>query len=226
MKKYLQNLIDKKQKRAKELRQLINDAQTADEVRKLGEELTAVEDEEREAQKQLNAVEAAEGSAGNGFPAEESRNFNPLATFTQTAGADARDSSPYASLEYRKAFMAYVQDGTPIPAELRAGGDDGITQSKDIGAIIPETIMNEFVKEVTKIYGHIYSKVRKLNVKGGVKFPISKLKANFKWITESTVSSKQKAGDSKDFIVFNYNIGEIRVAETLLAQVVSFIVIK
>lgn len=223
MKKYLQNLIDKKQKRAKELRQLINDAQTADEVRKLGEELTAVEDEEREAQKQLNAVEAAEVSAGNGSPAdsEESRSFNPLAAFTQSAGTDARNSSPYASLEYRKAFMAYVQDGTPIPAELRAGGDDGITQSKDIGAIIPETIMNEFIKEVTKIYGHIYSKVRKLNVKGGVKFPISKLKANFKWITESTVSNKQKAGDVKDFIVFNYNIGEIRVAETLLAQVVS-----
>lgn len=81
--------------------------------------------------------------------------------------------------------------------------------------------MTEFIKEVSKVYGNIYAKVRKLNVKGGVKFPISKLKANFKWITETTVSEKQKAGDIKDFVVFEYNIGEIRVAETLLAQVVS-----
>ena len=60
-----------------------------------------------------------------------------------------------------------------------------------------------------------------MNVKGGVEFPISKLTANFKWITESTVSEKQKAGDIKEKMSFSYHIGEIRVAETLLAQVVS-----
>src|SRR5699024_10261041 len=103
----------------------------------------------------------------------------------------------------------------------RRSSDLGTTVTTDIGMIIPTTIMNEFNKDVSKVYGQIYSKVRKLNVKGGVEFPISKLSANFKWITETTASNKQKAGDIKDKVSFSYHIGEIRVAESLLAQVVS-----
>lgn len=115
------------------------------------------------------------------------------------------------------------QRGTPVPADLiqRAGGDPGPSVADDIGLIIPTTIMNEFIKEVEKVYGQIYSKVRKINVKGGVKFPISDLKANFKWITETTVSPRQKAGDIKEYIEFSYNIGEIRVSQTLLSNVLS-----
>lgn len=111
--------------------------------------------------------------------------------------------------------------GTPVPHEFRAGGDAGVTTTHDIGMIIPQTIMNEFIKDVSKVYGHIYSKVRKLNVQGGIAFPISSLKANFKWITETTTSGKQKAGDIKEKITFSYHIGEIRVAQTLLSQIVS-----
>lgn len=138
-------------------------------------------------------------------------------------GAQAREEEPYSSTEYRQAFKEYVQRGTPISADVlkRAGGDNGPTVSKDIGAIIPKTIMDEFIKEVSKVYGQVYSKVRKLNIKGGVKFPISKLKAKFSWISETTVSNKQKAGDIKDYVEFSYNVGEIRVSETLLAQIVS-----
>lgn len=138
-------------------------------------------------------------------------------------GAQAREEEPYSSTEYRQAFKEYVQRGTPISADVlkRAGGDNGSTVSEDIGAIIPKTIMDEFIKEVSKVYGQVYSKVRKLNIKGGVKFPVSKLKAKFSWISETTVSNKQKAGDIKDYVEFSYNVGEIRVSETLLAQIVS-----
>lgn len=132
-----------------------------------------------------------------------------------------QETDPYATVEYRSAFKAYVQHGTEIPAELRAGGDAGTTVAADIGMAIPTTIMTEFIKEVSKVYGQIYAKVRKLNVPGGVEFPISKLKANFKWITETKVSDKQKAGDIKEKVSFSYHIGEIRVAESLLANVVS-----
>ena len=78
-----------------------------------------------------------------------------------------------------------------------------------------------FIKKVSKVYGQLYSKVRKLNIQGGVKFPISDLKANFKWITEKTVSDRQKAGDIKEYVEFSYNIGEIRVSQTLLSQIVT-----
>lgn len=185
-----------------------------------------------------------EGRDGGGFwrnqvpQNAQTRGGNPMAAYAIGNGQDQthtrQNEVPYSSMEYRVAFKNYVQRGISIPDDVmerartaanelnkRAGGDPGPTVTADIGAIIPETIMNEFIKDVSKVYGHIYSKVRKLNVKGGVKFPISKLKATFKWITETTVSGEQKAGDIKDFIQFDYNIGEIRVTETLLAQVVS-----
>ena len=220
MKDYLTELIAEKQQRAQELRKLIAGAQTADEVRSLGNELTTVEREERKAQLQLDALEEAEENRDAGSPLN-GNGFNPTA-MVATAQMNNRSANddPYATVEYRTAFKNYVQNGTPIPQELRAGGDNGTTIAADLGMIIPTTIMDEFIKEVSKVYGQIYSKVRKLNVRGGIEFPISKLKANFKWITETTTSEKQKAGDIKDKVSFSYHIGEIRVAETLLAQVV------
>lgn len=149
--------------------------------------------------------------------------FGQQTTITGATG----NEDPYATTEYRMAFKEYVQRGTPIPANLnprmeqRAGGDLGPTVAADLGMIIPTTIMNEFITKVSKVYGQLYSKVRKLNIQGGVKFPISDLKANFKWITETTVSDRQKAGDIKEYIEFSYNIGEIRVSQTLLSQVVT-----
>lgn len=218
MKEWLQKLIDSKQKRAAELRNLIKEATTADDVRNLGAELDSVEQELRDAQTQLQEFEAR-----NVQNPQNANTFNPAAAVATTQMNQQRNTNadPYATTEYRSAFKKYVQTGTPIPAELRAGGDTGTTAAADIGMIIPTTIMNEFIKEVSKVYGQVYSKVRKLNVRGGVEFPISKLKANFKWITETKVSDKQKAGDITEKVSFSYHIGEIRVAETLLAQVVS-----
>lgn len=217
MKEFLQNLIKNKEARANELRKLIQDATTADEVRSYGNELTTVENELREAKVQLQQFEArnvTKESSANGF--------NPSAMVASVQMNQRKSTEEkFGTMEYRMAFKKYVQTGEAIPHELRAGGDTGTTVTTDIGMIIPTTIMNEFIKDVSKVYGQIYSKVRKLNVKGGVEFPISKLSANFKWITETTVSNKQKAGDIKDKVSFSYHIGEIRVAESLLAQVVS-----
>ena len=220
MTEWLKKLISTKQARAAELRKLIKEATTADEVRRLGEELNVVEQEVRDAQKQLQDYEARNVQTGTGFdPAAATGLSRVDGTQMNQQRKDEKDC--YATMEYRMAFKKYVQTGTPIPAELRAGGDSGTTIATDIGMIIPTTIMNEFIKDVSKVYGQVYAKVRKLNVKGGVEFPISKLSANFKWITETTPSGKQKAGDIKEKVSFSYHIGEIRVAETLLAQVVS-----
>lgn len=221
MKDFLKKLIANKEARATELRQLIKDATTADEVRSLGDGLNGILNEITEARAELTKLDNPEGSATQG---DNSRGMNPMATFgTASNGQTRGQEDVFDSMEYRTAFKNYVQRGTTIPQELiaRAGGDAGTTVAADLGAIIPTRVMNEFIKEVSKVYGQIYSKVRKLNIKGGVEFPISKLKANFKWITETTPSEKQKAGEIKEKISFNYHIGEIRVAESLLAQVVS-----
>lgn len=195
----------------------------AAEVRQINDELAELNDEIAETQEEMDSI-PDEPDTRSAVPAGAVQHGgNPLASYS-TQEPQKRDSEePYSSMEYRLAFKEYVQRGTPIPADViaRAGGDKGTTVAADLGMIIPTTIMDEFIKEVSKVYGQLYAKVRKLNIKGGVKFPISKLKANFSWITETTVSDKQKAGDIKEYIEFSYNIGEIRVAETLLAQVVT-----
>lgn len=236
-KKILEKRLARLQQKKTTLTQRALASQDAAEVRSINEQLEDINADIAETEEEIAACDEEPTPATNPTPADPTpedptqrqvipqnaqlRGMNPLAAFNQTP--TVRDERPYSSMEYRMAFKDYVQRGTPIPADVltRAGGDKGTTVTTDIGMIIPVTIMDEFIKEVSKVYGQVYAKVRKLNVKGGIKFPISKLKANFKWITETTVSDKQKAGDIKDYVEFSYNIGEIRVATTLLAEVVS-----
>lgn len=126
----------------------------------------------------------------------------------------------FATLEYRQAFKNYVQRGEKIPEELvKRNGEPANTNS--LGASIPTTILNEFINEIRKVYGNLYYKVRKMNVPGAVKIPISQLQATFKWITEDTVSPRQKGGNIDQFVEFSYNTAEIRVAQTLLSSIVA-----
>ena len=142
------------------------------------------------------------------------------------------NTNPYESMEYREAFMAYVQRGTPIPgnlvkaiseyraalpAEQRAGV--AITTT-DTGAAIPLTIMREVINTVRKRYGNLYSKVRKLNIPGGVEFPIGALEASFKWINETTVSPRQKLAPLSK-IQFSYHTAEIRIAQSFLSTILT-----
>lgn len=146
--------------------------------------------------------------------------------------AQEQDENPYASREYRVAFKNYVQRGIAIPAsiigkidkyrsslpsELRAGIP--IT-SADTGAAIPFTVMNEVINTVRKRYGNLYDKVRKISVRGGVEYPVGALQAKFHWITEKTVSPRQKLGNLGK-VVFNYHTGEIRVAQTFVSQLLT-----
>ena len=218
-KEFLEKRLSKLQNKMNDLATRALASNDAAEVREINEKMEDLRDDMDEVKEELDAL----AESGEPAPANvQTRGGNPLAAFN-VKSETRKDEIPFSGMEYRMAFKDLIQRGTPIPADviIRAGGDKGMTTTADIGAIIPVTIMNEFIQQVTKVYGNIYAKVRKLNVQGGVKFPISKLNASFKWITETTVSDKQKAGDVKDFVTFNYNVGEIRVAQSLLSQVVS-----
>ena len=80
--------------------------------------------------------------------------------------------------------------------------------------------MQEIINTVRKRYGNLYNKVRKTNIRGGVEYPVGALQATFKWITESTVSPRQKAG-SLAKIQFSYHMAEIRISQTLLSQILT-----
>ena len=130
------------------------------------------------------------------------------------------NADPFATMEYRQAFMHYAQTGTPIPENLYQR--DGMpANTNTLGATIPTTVLNEFINEIRKVYGNLYAKVRKLNIPGAVKVPIAELQATFKWITEDTVSPRQDGGNIHQFVEFSYNMAEIRVSQTLLSSIVT-----
>lgn len=187
------------------------------EIAEAEEELKAIEEEERQA-----ALEA-EKRAANPVPANAQLVNGEIrgATVGTFKAPEVRDNEDvFSTMEYRKAFMRYAQTGEPIPATLYQR--DGAPANTDsLGATIPTTVLNEFIQLIRKVYGNLYYKVRKLNIKGAVKVPISELQATFKWITEDTVSPRQDGGQIKEFVEFSYNMAEIRVSQSLLSSIVT-----
>lgn len=226
-KKLLEKRLAKLNAKLAEIRSKVQTSTDAAEVRELTARAEEINDDIEDINAELAAINEEEARAA-ATPATESRDnvpanaqlVNPVhmggATFTEPEKRE--DEDIYGGKEYRMAFKAYVQRGTAIPSkfEKRASA----ANSESLGAIIPTTILNELINEIRKVYGNLYAKTRKLNVPGGVKIPVGKLQATFKWITEKTVSPRQDGGSTQD-VEFSYNVGEIRVAETLLASIVS-----
>ena len=189
-------------------------SEDVNEVRSINEQVNDIDAEIEETQEEINAIDSAAEEARAAAPAV---NAEVVASFTTAANNKREDVSPLESMEYRKAFMAYVQKGTEIPAEFRNGE---VISTPDTGAAIPLTVMNEVINTVRKRYGNLYNKVRKMSVPGGVKIPIGSLQATFKWINESTVSPRQKT-NALGAVTFGYNVAEIRIAQTFLSQLLT-----
>ena len=209
LEKRMQRLLDKKNK----LVERCNASTDVDEVRSLTEALEDLKAEIEETQEELNAIETEEKRATEIPDDAKLVNGNVKGSF-QTE--EKRDNI-LESMEYRKAFMAYVQNGTPIPAEMRNGET---ISTAETGAAIPMTVMNDVINTVRKRYGNLYGKVRKLSIKGGVEFPVGALQASFKWINESTVSPRQKT-DALGKVSFGYHTAEIRIAQSFLSQILT-----
>ena len=192
------------------------------EISEVQDEIKAIEDDERAAaqQAQNTAAQQDNGEQRSAPPANATFvNGNVVAGFNMgaTANQARANDDPLSTMEYRQAFMNYIQSGTAIPAEYRAGN---AISTEDTGAAVPLTIMNEVINTVRLRYGNLYNKVRKLTVKGGIEFPIGSLRATFKWINESTVSPRQKT-DPLAKIQFSYHTAEIRIAQSFLSSIVT-----
>jgi HK97 family phage major capsid protein len=219
MKTFLEKMIAQKETRAKELKETIRTAQTADEVRAAGDALNVIESEISEARAKL--VEMEEPAQTNVV----TRGAGVLGAYGLSHAQETRNTPVLDSMEYREAFAEYVRTGAVAKfAQFEERAEELLTTA-EIGKIIPNTIMQEFIKEL-KVYGNLYNKVRKLNIKGGVEFPIEELIPTVKWITETTPSEGQKAPELKTSVSFGYHIAEARIAQSLLAQVVSLPVLE
>ena len=101
--------------------------------------------------------------------------------------------------EYRMAFMNYVLKGEAIPAQFKNQSE--VTSSGDVGAVIPNTIIERIVEKM-ELVGTILNKVTRTFYKGGVTVPTSVAKPVATWTTEHGTSDKQKKALGS--ITFNY----------------------
>ena len=186
-------------------------SEDVNEVRAIQAQIEELNAEIEETQEELDAINEEERAA---VPANaEVRNAGIVSAMSN----EKRSEEITASKEYREAFRAYVTRGVQIPAELRAGNANS---TADTGAAIPVTVMNEVINTVRKRYGNLYNTVRKTSGPGGVKIPVGSLQASFRWISESTVSPRQKVG-ALGSITFAYNEAELRIATTWLANLLT-----
>lgn len=211
----------------------------AAEVRSLTEQRAEVQADIDDVTAELAEIEADEQrsavpTASTAIPASaQAVNGNITASFSASPATTARSNeNPFESMEYREAFMAYVQCGVKLPAELVSRCNDfrnslpaeqrsGVAiTTVDTGAAIPLTVMREVINTVRKRYGNLYNAVRKTAIAGGVEYPIGALSASFKWISESAVSPNQKT-DALGKVQFAYHTAEIRIAQSFLSQLLT-----
>lgn len=204
----LKELIKEKQLRMSEINDLIEKSEDINEVKALGKEKRSLE---KDVEKLTKAME------------NEKRGFDPLASYGVTEVRE-NTNDPLSTVEYRTAFMNFVQKGQRNEVLKRA---DSEHVSGDLGILLPNTIVQEVIKGVEKVYGQLYSRIKKTNLKGGVQYPLGSFSAQMYWQgTDGTdiehgVSEKQNAGKINGYVQFTYHLGEIRIAQSLLQSVLT-----
>lgn len=202
----LKNLLTAKEARKKELMGKAEKSEDVTELRSINAELQTVNSEIEEVRSMIAAAEAN--------PVEQRGGFNPLGTYTANQVATrSEEVDAFDTIEYRKSFMKFAQTGV---WEQRA---DAVTVVTDAAKVIPTTVMKEIIKAL-KVRGQLFSRVRKLNVQGGVEFPILSLKPVASWISEAAASERQKV-TANTSVSFNYYGLECKVSTSLIVSITS-----
>ena len=208
MKAYLQKVVSDKEAQISDLTKRSEASDSVEELRSISKQIDALKAERDEARAQLTKMDAQ--------PA-----FEPMKALGTVEQKSAPVEAGPDSLEYRSAFKDYVQRGVMSPVLKRS--DDRVV-SGDLGVLVPQTVMNEIITGVQKAYGVLYARVRKTNVKGGVKYPTGAFSATFHRVTEEGVGaspSDRQNPFSGGYVEFSYNLGEIRIAQSLVAATVA-----
>lgn len=232
MKDFLKKLIESRKKELESIKKRMEESDKVDEVRALGETILKLRDEINDAEKQLAELEKednpSDGSTDTTMDEELSekkkkdgcRSLNPMSTYSLKPEERKTPVANRETMKYREAFMDFVRTGKRSEVlEMRV---DDQNEVGDLGVLLPMTVVQEIVKGVEKVYGQLYSRVKKTNIKGGVKYPIGAFDATFTRITENGApTDRQNGGSVTGYVEFSYKIGEIRLAQTLLASIIS-----
>lgn len=122
----------------------------------------------------------------------------------------------FNSIEYRKAFMNNVVNGTAIPSKFM--NVDANTKTSDVGSVIPTTVLEKIVEKL-EATGMILPLVTRTSYKGGLAIPTSAVKPVATWVSEGATSDKQKK--TTDKIVFSYYKLRCAVSVSLETDTVS-----
>lgn len=140
-----------------------------------------------------------------------------------TFGAEMEDKNMLNTREYQEAFMNLVCRGEKMPEKFQdaiaSKLTNAVTAVTDTTAVIPNTLLKEIIREL-KDCGELYSRVRKVNVQGGVDIPILTLAPTATWVADGSASEDQKL-EAKTKVSFSYYGLECKIAQTLIANVVD-----
>lgn len=207
------SLLDRKEQ-IKALAREHRDSLSTDEVDKNIAEVEALNTQIREAEKQEEEIRSLEEKikeAQNRAKLEEEKRGDKNYMENNTQNVEKR-----SSIEYRKAFMDYIQRG--VKSDILETRADAATTTSTAATVIPTTVLDEIVK-VSKISGNILPKVRKMNIKGGVKVPTLSVIPTASWISEDTPSDRKSLTTGS--VTFSYYGLEVKIAQTLLSEYTS-----
>lgn len=180
----IKDRIEKIKKRKVEINEILQDEKRAKEanLKELEKEVIELNDELQELELRQSLIDQTQKIENNAIQTRTVETFS-----TKTEKRDSIENVTN-TIEYRKAFMRYVLRGEKIPGELR---DDEITYTTDVGAVIPETVLNRIVEKL-EATGMILPLVTRTSIKGGVTVPTSSVKPVATWVAEGAGSDKQK----------------------------------
>lgn len=191
MKDFLIQLITEKRNKMLELQEKSNASEDLAEVRAIGTQLETLKSEIARAEAQLAKLEEEERSTA----VPDGAQLRNGIVVSSTGKTDDEEG-----LEYRKAFMEYIQRGTPIPAEVR--GDEN-TLTSDVSAVIPTQLVNRIIEKMDNV-GMILPLISRSSYKGGISIPTSSTKPVASWVSEGSGSDRQKKTTGTS-ITFTYH---------------------
>ncbi|MGL5712577.1 MAG: phage major capsid protein [Paraclostridium sp.] len=230
MKEKLLKLWNAKQERKQDLLKRAKEATEVQELRSINNEMEVLNTEMTELRAMIDSLpddDEGESNQGEHFTAggeqrSQHQEFNPISTFK--VGGEKRNNDvedKFGTLEYRQAFKNYVVNGTPIPEEFRQElRTNELTVVGDVGAVIPTTILNKVIEDIT-VEGKILGRITQTSLQGGVEIPISDINPTATWLESETVVSDEQKAEMKAKLSFGYHVLEAKVAIGLLTSTVT-----
>lgn len=153
-------------------------------------------------------------------------------SFTPTNQVEPEDV--YDSIEYRKAFMNYVLNGTAIPEKFK--NTSAVTKTTDVGSVISPTVVNRIVEKMESM-GMLLPLVTRTSFSAGATIPTSSVKPEATWVAEGGTSDKQKKTtghiDIKGYklrcaiaMTLEASVMSLQVFETVFVKSVSEAMVK